>query len=306
MDTELLHIFIEVAHRGSFAAVARERNVDPSSVSRAIALLEDGLGIRLFQRTTRRMELTEAGEIYLSRVEPLVQDLGVARDDALAVSSSPRGTLRLTASVAFGTCCLVPLLSRFRAMFPELQLELVLSDANLDLVAERIDLAIRLGPSVEADVVGVKLFDTRYRVCATPEYVRTNRPLRAPRDLSEVPCLLYTFPDYRTRWLFRGRRGKITEVPVTGQILMSNALALRESTCRGLGPALLADWLVRDELRSGALVDLFPLYRVSATNFETAAWLLYPSRALLPQKVRATIDFLRAELRPSGIGRARE
>lgn len=293
MELDFLRFFVEAARRGSFAAVARERGVDPSSVSRAVATVEEELGVRLMQRTTRRMTLTEAGEIYLKRVEGIVHELDAAREDAAAASSGPSGLLRLTASVTFGACCLAPLLPAFRAAFPKLKLELILSDEKLDLVAERIDLAIRFGPSVEAGVISTKLFDMRYKVCASPQFLRSAPPLRQPDDLAKISCLLYTIPELRSRWLFRDGAGVETEVPVHGDVSISNALTLRDCAISGLGPALLAEWLVREELRRGELVDLFPDHQATATSFDTAAWLLYPSRAHLPHKVRVMIDFLK-------------
>ena len=172
----------------------------------------------------------------------------------------------------------------------------MLSDAKLDLVAERIDLAIRLGPRIEADVVGVKLFDTSYRVCASPGYVAAAPPLSAPDDLRCHRCLRFTLPEFRTRWLFSGQDGETKEVPVDGDLIVSSALAMRDCALAGLGPALLPDWLIAKDLASGTLADCFPDHRVAATSFDTAAWLLYPSRAFLPNKVRVTIDFLRQRL----------
>src|SRR5262249_4664545 len=160
-----------VAHHRSFARAARQHDIDPSSISRTIAQIETELGFRIFQRTTRSMSLTEAGQRYIRRLEAVLQELGAAAEEASAFNAGPKGRLRMTASVAFGNCCLVPLLPKFRAEFPELQLELILSDDNLDLVGESIDLAIRLGPSLSGDVVGAKLFDTKYRVCASASYL---------------------------------------------------------------------------------------------------------------------------------------
>ena len=297
MDLSALRAFIDVARRGNFAAAARDRNVDPSSMSRIIAALEEELGLRLFQRTTRRLALTEAGELYLRRVEACVDELDQARDEALAIGAGPVGTLRLTASVGFGRTCVVPLLPEFRATFPALKLELLLTDANLDLVAERIDLAFRLGPSVDADVIGVKLFGTRYRVCASPAYLTKAPALTAPCDLSNHRCLRFVLPEFRSRWLFRSTDGNISEVPVDGDLVTSSALALRECAIAGMGPALLADWLIDGDIAEGRLVDVFPAYHVAATTFDTAAWLLYPSRAFLPKKVRTSIDFFRRKLR---------
>jgi DNA-binding transcriptional LysR family regulator len=296
MDTENMRMFIEVARRGSFAAAARDRDVDPSSVSRAVALLEEELGVRLLQRTTRRVALTEAGEMYLARVTALMEELDLARDEARGVSTGPVGTLRLTASVAFGNTCLVPLLPEFRERYPGVKLELLLTDTVLDLVAERVDLAIRLGRRFDADFIATKLFDTQYRVCASPAYLRNRNVPQVPAELQQHSCLLFALPDFRSRWLFRDHQGTVQEVSVHGDVMILNALALRACALGGMGPVLLANWLIDEDIAQGRLVDLFPDYRVTATDFDTATWLLYPSRTHLPNKVRVMIDFLKQHL----------
>lgn len=297
MDLGTLQLFVDVAQRGSFSAVARARGIDPSSVSRGVAALEAELNVRLFQRSTRAMVLTEAGQRYLSRTSPLVEELERAREEALSTRSDPIGTLRLTASVAFTQVCLAPLLPAFREAFPRLKLELLATDTPLDLVADTVDLAIRLAPSYRADVIGVKLFSTRYRVVASPRWLTRTGRLTSPSALTGRSCLLFSLPDFRSRWLFR-KRGVVTEVPVTGDVVISSVLALRTAALADLGPCLLADWLVADDLAQGRLVDVLPGFEVTATTFDTAAWLLYPSREYLPRKVRATIDFLKQHLGP--------
>jgi DNA-binding transcriptional LysR family regulator len=304
MEINSLELFAAVARRGSFAGVAKDRNVDPSSVSRAIADLEAELGLRLFQRTTRSMTLTEAGDLYLARVEPLIEELARAREAAAQVSGAltgaltgaPRGLLRLTASVTFGQMRIVPLLGAFRARYPDLQVEGVFTDANVDLVADRIDLAIRLAPVVEGDVIAAKLMDTRYRVVATPGYLATHPPIARPTDLSAHKVLLFTIKAFRTRWLFRDPDGREQAVPIFGDITLSPAGSLLAAALAGLGPALLPDWLVDDAIAAGSLVRLLPDHAVTATTFDTGAWLVYPSRAYLPSKVRVMADFLREKL----------
>lgn len=296
MDTHILTLFVETAQRGSFAAVARALDLDPSAVSRAVASLETDLGVRLFQRTTRRMTLTEAGAGYLARVEPVLAELEAARAAAVDAADTPSGTLRLTASVAFGHTCLTPLLPAFRAAFPSLGLDLMLTDRPLDLIAERIDLAVRLGPDPAAgqDAVAAKLMDTTYRVCAAP-----GSQLSRPEDLTERRCLLQPLPGFRSRWRFRRRDGaEEREVPVAGDIRISSPLALRDAAEAGLGPALLADWLTVDARAAGRLIDPLPGWQATATRFDTAAWLIHPSRRYVPLKTRAAIRFLRENLRP--------
>jgi len=297
MDLEMLRIFVEVARRGSFAAVARARDTDPSSISRAIASLEDRLGLRLLQRTTRSVTLTEAGSLYLARVEPLIEEFARAGEEALATAAGPSGTLRLTTSVAFGQMKLVPLLPGLRAAFPTMRLELLLTDANLDLVAERVDLAIRLAPRVVGDFVAVRLLATRYHVCATPEYLAASPILAEPAQLAGRSCLLSALPDYRSCWRFRHEGGQMTEIAVGGDVITTNAMALRACALAGMGPALLPDWLIGEDLRDKRLVDPFPKHRATATDFETGVWLVYPSREWLPTKVRAAMAFIQRALK---------
>ncbi len=297
MDLQALSVLVEVSQAGSFAEAARRRDTDPSSISRTIAALEDRLGFRLFQRTTRRLSLTEAGDAYVQRIAPLLEEAELAAEAARDVSRTPTGTLRITASVSYGQAVLVPLIPAFRRSYPDLGLDLMLSDATLDLVSDRVDLAVRLGTRPEIDAIATKLADTRYRVCASPEFLRRHGPIERPEDLSRVDCLRFPFVGFRSRWLFRRADRDILEVPVGGKVVASNAMALFQLAVAGGGPALLADWTVDDAIRRGDLVDVFPGYDVTATDFDTGVWLLYPSRAYLPMKVRVFIDFLRAAAR---------
>jgi DNA-binding transcriptional LysR family regulator len=296
MDTENMRIFVEVAQRGSFASVARDRDIDPSSVSRAIALLEDEVGVRLFQRSTRRVMLTEAGKIYLARVAALVDELDHASEEARGMSIDPTGTLRLTTSVAFGNTRLIPLLPEFVKRYPQIKLELLFTDTVIDLVSERVDLAIRLARRFDADFIATKLRDSDYRVCASPKYLKKNIRPATPQDLQQHNCLLFPLPNFRSRWIFKNKKGKLEEVAIHGDVSILNGLALRDCALAGMGPVLMADWLIDEEIAKGNLIDLFPSYRVTANEFDNAVWLGYPSRAHLPNKVRVMIDFLKQHL----------
>lgn len=293
MDLAVLQIFVDVMKQGSFAAVARDRNLDPSSISRAIAGLEDELGVRLFQRTTRQLSPTEAGSAYFERVEPLVEEMQQAIDVAADVSGQPKGVLRVTASVSFGLKRLVPLLPDFQALYPDLTLDLLLTDAVVDLFAERIDVAIRLGPLADSTLIAQQLLQTRYTVCASPHYLQQRGQPAIPGDVEHHNCLLFPLAGFRTRWIFRNRDGMLSDVLVQGRTIISTAIALQQCAIAGMGLALLPHWLIADDLQTGALVDVFPAYDVTATDFSTSAWLVYPSRAYVPLKVRVFIDFLK-------------
>ena len=296
MDLKSVRIFVEVMKRGSFAAVARQLDVDPSSVSRTISVLEAELGFRLLQRTTRKLAPTEAGSEYFSRVESLVDEFDRAGEQAQDLVNQPNGVLRITACTSFGQRIIAPLLPKVRERFPDLTIDLFLADQQVDLIEEQIDLAIRFGTRPEGDFIASKLVSRRHQVCASPGYIEKFGKPATPEDLEHRNCLLFPVHGSPHSWKFR-RPGKCEfSVPVTGQLLISHGLTMTVCTVDGMGPALLPDWLCREELENGKLVDLFPNYECTSSDFETAAWLVYPSRAYIPLKLRAFIDFLRAEV----------
>lgn len=282
----------DVAREGSFAAVARKRNVDPSAVSRTVASLEGKLGFRLFDRTTRRLNLTEAGSIYLERSQMLAEELEAARQEAGDAMTKPSGLIRVTASSAFGEHWLIPRLRTFMDEYRNIAVEAVLTDAVVDIATERIDLALRLAVRPEGDLVATKLIDTRYHVVASPEYLKREGPMDRPVDLKGRQCLLLTLPGYRSRWSFRRDRS-LEDVVVTGRLMTSSPAAIRRAALRGMGPALLADWMITDDLKNGKLLDLMPDWEATAAAFDTAAWILFPSRTYLPRKVRALVNHLK-------------
>ncbi|WP_269585022.1 LysR family transcriptional regulator [Roseibium sp. Sym1] len=293
MELETLKTALLVRDLGSFAAVARLLDLDASSISRVIAQLEQDVGFRLFQRSTRSLAPTGEGELYLNRIAPLVEELEAAGEEACTNAVAPRGTLRLTASISFVQECLMPILPEFRTRYPEIDLEILASDANLDLRADGIDLAVRFGQVPQGDWIVSKLVTTSYRVVASPDYLeRTGRPAH-PEDLSERDCIRFAIPGFKTLWQFREKDAEPFSVPVGGATVISNALSIRSAARLGMGVALLPIMLVQRDLAKGTLVDLFPDHACAAASFETAAWLLYPSRSYLPQKVRVMIDFLK-------------
>lgn len=198
--------------------------------------------------------------------------------------------------MAFACACVAPQLGAFQSAHPDITLELLPTDAAVDLLASGIDLAIRLGPAPQEAFVATRLMRTRYRVCAAPAFLmRHGRPAQ-PAALAKLSCLRFTLPDFLDRWRFRAPDGEPFEVAVSGRLLVSNALALREAARDRLGALLLADWMIEPDLAAGQLVDLFPDHDCAAASFDTGGWALYPSKAWPPRKVRVMIDFLRARL----------
>lgn len=299
MELDRLQTFRDVARCGSLAAAARLAGCDASIVSRSIAALEAELGVRLFQRTTRRLQLTEAGEVYLKRIEPVLDELTTARDEALGLVGQPQGRLRLTASSAFGQTVIAPLLPAFRRAYPEVELELILTDALVDLIAERVDLALRLGPRPSGDWIVSRLMPTPMRAVASPDYLSTAPPLAVPGDIGGHACLIPAAQS-RATWIFR-RDGVEEAISVGGAIATSNTLVLKRCALDGLGIAVLADWLVHDDLASCRLQGVLPEWEVAARHFDTGVWIVYPSRHFLPLKTRVFIDHLKAHVRRPNI-----
>lgn len=304
MDIQQLRTFVDVVHHGSFAAAARHLDMAPSMVTRAVAALERELGVRLMQRTTRKLSLTEAGAAYYERVRGVLEGLDRASDEARATTGDVTGPVRITSSVTFGQTVLVPLLPALRERHPGLQIDLILTDTLLDLVAERVDLAVRLGPAQDSSLIGQRLVAMHYRVCASPAYIARHGRPRQPADLAQRDCLRQPLPGFRTQWKFRGDDGALEVVDVHGWLMLSTSLALHRAALDGLGPSLLADWLVDADIAAGRLVDLFPRHEITAANFDAAVWLLYASRAYVPRRVRAVVDFLRQQIRPTPAPRA--
>jgi DNA-binding transcriptional LysR family regulator len=294
MDISALEVLSLVVKHGSFAKAAREQNVDPSSISRTIAALEAELDMRLFQRNTRKLALTQAGDVYWQRIEPLLEEIKQAGAAAGDISGRVKGVLRVTASNSFGLKYLAPRIPAFAAKYPELAVDLLLTDSVVDLLAERIDVAIRLGALTGSSLVAQRLMATRYRVVASPAYLRRAGTPKKPIDISAHNCLMFPLPGFNSRWTFRDRQGAGTHVDVSGKLTASSAIVLQQCALAGMGVSLLPGWLIDDELAAGKLVDLFPKYQVTATDFETAAWFVYPSRTYVPQKVRAFMEFFRA------------
>lgn len=210
----------------------------------------------------------------------------------------------MTLPNTFGLERVVPLLPEFCGAHPALEIDLLFTEALVDLVAEGIDVAVRLAPLRDLTLVVLPILDIKYLVVCSPAWLRAQRSQPEPEDLRSIPCLCLSLPAFRERWMFRGHAElKATAVEVTPKILTSNGSALRELAVAGLGPALLADWLAERELAAGRLVDLFPDYEVTAKGAPSKAWALYATRSHVPAKVRAFIDFLHRAMAQPGPGR---
>jgi len=293
MDTETLYLFSQVMHHRSFTSVAKARGIAPSSISRSISALEAEVGARLFQRTTRQIVPTEAGLLYFERISSVLEDLAVAGQLVSDVSEQPSGSLRITASNSFGENQLVPLMIEFNKLYPALSLELLLHDRYTDLVEERIDVAIRVGSLDDSTYVARRLSQMKFYIVASPDYLQKNGEPEKPEQISEHSCLVFPRSGFNANWLFKQKQ-KVQEVLIQGRHLITQSGATKQCTLAGMGLSLLPDWLIQNEIEKGELIILFNDFEVTATDYESAVWMLYPSREYLPMKVKVFRDFLLA------------
>ena len=293
MNLADLSIFMQVAQKGSFADTARDNDLDPSKVSRIISTLEDQLGYRLFHRTTRTLSLTDAGKLTYEQMRDPLDEMNAIIDKARASTHKLSGNLRLTTSIALGERWLVPRLGAFYEQYPDIKLELILDDRAIDLVDQRVDLALRLAPQKQSDLMTTRIMHANYYVVASKEYLKKYGDIASPQNLKDAKIITFPYADYRQQWKFRSSDGETETIPITPHIIISNALAIRRTVLEGQGIALLSDWLIGDDLAKGKMVKVFPEHQISAENFDEGVWLTYPSKRYLPSNTRALIDFLK-------------
>jgi DNA-binding transcriptional LysR family regulator len=286
--------FARIADRGSFTRAARELEVSPSALSQTIRALEKHIGVRLLNRTTRRVGLTEAGAALLARVGPALLDIDAAVDDARQSRERPAGTLRITLPQVIAPALLEPHLADFLLAYPEIRLDIVVDSSLNDLVADGLDAGIRLGEKVQLDMIALPLGGPqRSVVVGSPAYFARHGKPRHPRDLQAHNCLRSRFSAAGAiyRWEFC-ERGRWFEIGVEGNLVSNDhALGLRAALA-GIGLLHTMEPRAREHLDSGALVSVLDDYLPPYDGF----YLYYPSRAQLAPKLRVFADFLRERI----------
>ncbi len=283
-----LEVFVRVIAAGSMSTAARDLGLSPAVVSKRIKRLEDKLGTRLLQRTTRQISLTEAGQGFHERVLTVLGGLEEAEAFASGRSSEVNGTLKISASTSFGRMHVAPHLKPFMEAHPDLAIHLVLSDEFTDIVGGGFDLAIRIAELNDSSLVARRLAPVRRVLCAAPAYLAEHGTPATLDDLKRHRCL----PAHNHEsWRLEGPNGPVTLRP-EGMLITNSSEVIREAVIAGLGIALRSTWDVGAELKSGTLVQVLPQYE-SSRNVALSA--VYPSRQFLPAKVRLFIDYL-AEL----------
>jgi DNA-binding transcriptional LysR family regulator len=284
-----LSTFARVVEAGSFAHAAERLGVSVSAVSRHVADLEAHLGVRLLNRTTRRLSLTESGRAFHERAVQLLADLEEAAAE-VGEAVEPRGTLRLTCGVTFGVRHLVDVVTDFHARHPDVRFDVELSDRIVDLVDEGIDLAIRIGAVRGGSLIARPIGSTTLVCCASPDYLARHPPPASPADLLTHACLTYAYAPERNIWRFRDAAGREHAVTVSGPVHANNAEILNGLAARGMGVLMEPDFVVAPYVRAGTLVTLLDGYAAAAIPIHA----VYPSRRHLSAKVRTFVDFVAA------------
>ena len=286
-----IRVFARVAKAGTFSEAARQLDMSTSSVSRQINALEESLGIRLFKRSTRNLVLTEAGETYLTSIDPALKQLELARRTALSYQRTISGSIRFHARTSAGTEVIVPALSEFFIRYPDIEIDITLTDERVDLLANGIDVAVWLGKLEDSSMVARNLSSSRRVICGSPAYLQRHGIPRKPDDLLQHSCLVYLQHNYLKDWRFQ-KDGQSFVIPVTGKLRTPNSVVLMEGAKQGLGLVMLQGWMVRKSVQEGSLQAVMEDYEAYPTEADTALYIVYPHRHGLPLKVRVFIDFL--------------
>lgn len=288
--------FVAVVETGSFTRAARRLERDATVVSRRVSALEERLGVRVLERSTRRVAPTEAGAALFTRARATLAELADAEADAVALASKePRGRLRLALPASFGRMWLAPLLPEFLAAHPGVSIEASYANRFVDLLDEGFDAAVRIGALVDSGLVVRKLADRARLLCAAPSYVARHGAPRAPRDLERHACLVFSGLASHPYWhLVKGGRPRVTVRP-EGPYVSDDAEALLSACVAGTGIMLAADWLVARLVASGALVHVLPEW---TTEEKGAVHLVTPSRRLVPAKTKAFARWLSRRFTP--------
>ena len=283
-----MRTFSRVADAGSFSAAARQLGVAPSSVSRQINDLEEALGVRLFNRTTRKLSLTEAGQIYYERAARIMMAVDEAQ---LAISElgSATGILRVTCPSGVGREVMVSAIPAFLETYPGIRIVLSMTDYLVDVVEAGVDVAIRVGQLQDSSLRARKLGESRRVVCASPRYLEQAGTPKKPTDLQDHNCITFRDHPGHNIWKFRGKDG-LTQVRVTGNFFAKSADALVAAAVAGLGLVLLPDWNLGSELRHKQLRTVLSDY--DAVPKATPVWAVHAHHRHVPPKIRVFIDFL--------------
>jgi len=282
-----MRAFVKVVEHGSFSEAARSLRLSRSAVSKYVMELEQTLGVQLLNRTTRSASPTENGRAYCERLVAILADLEEADLALTSLQAEPRGLLRVNAPMSFGTLHLGPALAEFMGKYPELQIQLTLSDEQIDAVQEGFDVTLRIAELASSSLIARRLLGVGRVFCASPEYIKRRGAPEHPKDLKNHDCLTYGFLATGNQWKLTGPDGEHF-IPVPWRLCANNAEVLNHAVLKGHGIALLPTFIAGSALKSGMLVPVLEKYHAP----EIALYAIYPPTRHLSSKVRLFIDFL--------------
>lgn len=286
-----MRVFSKVVEQGSFVGAANVMELSNAVVTRHVADLENHLGTRLLNRSTRRMSLTETGQAYLERVRSILAEIDEADAVASAVSKMPAGTLNIYSQISFGQLQLARLLPKYSLQYPDVALDVTMSDRTVDLVEEGFDVGIfTVFQKFDVSMVARQLGIAEVLLCASPDYLRKHGSPQRPEDLLDHACLNFALEHLRHHWSFHSADG-VTTVPIISKVMSNNADLLRHCALAGMGIAMRSSYSLGDDLITGKLVRVLSDHPINKVSVQ----LVYPSRRLLSAKVRSFVDFMMAE-----------
>lgn len=294
-----LKAFSLVASTGGFSSAARQLGVATSSVTRLVDALEQRLGSPLLNRSTRSVTLTDAGARYFEHAAGILEALDSADDEASGRHAQLRGVLRVSVPVTFCTLHVAPMLAAWTRRYPQLELDLHLSDTVSNMVDESIDVAIRIGAAGEQpNLIARRLSGHERMICASPGYLAERGVPMVPSDLLQHDCLQFAYGGARRGWRLRAATAgsQIEEVPVRGSISANNSAVLQRAALDGAGLAMLPDWLVRADLQCGALVRVLAGYQANPGAMDIGLYAMYQANRRGSLKVKAFVEMLEAQL----------
>lgn len=278
-----------VVETGSISQASRVFDVQPSSISRQLAALEQELGVRLLNKTTRNMGLTEAGYKYYEYSQRIVSEFDEAKRAVSDLQQKPKGKLKISMTVGFGESVILPLITQFMSMYPNIELELELTERVVDLVEENIDIAIRSGRLPDSTMIAKKLALNNFLLCASPQYIANNNPPKYPQDLTNHQCIRYSYSRWQDWFLMTDKRVKLT---IKKSISVNSVNGQKQLVMSDAGLALMPLWAVKDELKNGDLIHLLPEYIFSPYEELSATYAIYLKREMVSPKTRVFLDFI--------------
>jgi DNA-binding transcriptional LysR family regulator len=290
---EAMAMLLEVVEQGSLSAASRALRVPVPTLSRKITDLEALLGTRLLTRTTRKLTLTDAGISYVAAARRIVEQVNEAEREAAGEFTAPRGELVITAPLLFGRLHLLPVVTDFLALFPEINIRLLLADRNLHLVDDHVDMAVRIGVLPDSTMVATRIGSMRMVVCASPSLIARHGMPQTPRDLQELPCVTLDTPSPFAGWRFQRAAGAMIEVPVVSRLSVTTAEAAAQAAIGSAGFTRLLHYQVVDAVEAGLL-------EIALAAFEplpAPIHLVHAARGQMPLKMRRFIDFAAPRLK---------